>query len=423
MVADAGIPWVRTWLLNGDADYSTGIGTAAGGGSTFVDGSYVKVKNEITRIKAISGNTLTVARAQQGTSALADIGPYDLVLQIRTDSVQPGSAVIDSSTGTTLDVAAGPDFQAGQVIQIRSECMTITGVAGNELTVTRGTNEWGNSAPAISTIAAGDVVVVVAGPSPAAMPLRELAWTLSWAQTYQSDTSQWWFEIGNEWYDDGTGVKYCSVAFAPTWCNANYNYQRMWEALVPAGSSGNLKGMPTGAPRVAMCPDPGAYSLSDPNDNESYLDDMATYTHQLPDAIGIHVYYGGSDSASSLVANLQTFYGKAFAGARATIDHYTPANGYANNLSGIPMEMSEWADGSALTATIPSYMTPAFEENFMQDVIQNVLVANSYGVIGAFYFDLANGGTGNDMMAPSGAPRGWWFGFVGELPNYQTTWY
>jgi hypothetical protein len=70
------------------------------------------------------------------------------------DAVQSGSAVIGSSSATTLVVANGANFSTNQYIQVRTEVMKITGISTNTLTVTRAQN----GSTAISTIAANDVV-------------------------------------------------------------------------------------------------------------------------------------------------------------------------------------------------------------------------------------------------------------------------
>lgn len=71
-----------------------------------------------------------------------------------TDAVQAGSAVIGSSSGNTVNVAAGGGFAINEYIQIRTEAMKVTGVSGNTLTVLRAQN----GSAALTTIAQGDTV-------------------------------------------------------------------------------------------------------------------------------------------------------------------------------------------------------------------------------------------------------------------------
>ncbi|MER8030724.1 hypothetical protein ABTZ78_17395 [Streptomyces bauhiniae] len=70
------------------------------------------------------------------------------------DTVQAGSAVIGSSSATSLVVTSGANFSVNQYIQVRGEVLKITGISTNTLTVTRAQN----GSTAISTIASGDTV-------------------------------------------------------------------------------------------------------------------------------------------------------------------------------------------------------------------------------------------------------------------------
>jgi hypothetical protein len=71
-----------------------------------------------------------------------------------TDAVQAGSGVIGSSSGNTVNVAAGAGFAVNEYVQIRTEAMKVTGVTGNTLTVARGQN----GSAALTTITQNDPV-------------------------------------------------------------------------------------------------------------------------------------------------------------------------------------------------------------------------------------------------------------------------
>jgi hypothetical protein len=98
----------------------------------------------------VTGTITSLSNQTIGEAGLSDTTTKPTAV----DAVQAGSAVIGSSSATTLVVASGAAFTNGQSIQIRTEVMTITGIASNTLTVTRAAN----GSTAISTIAANDVV-------------------------------------------------------------------------------------------------------------------------------------------------------------------------------------------------------------------------------------------------------------------------
>ncbi|MGV9427072.1 hypothetical protein ACWDO7_22650 [Streptomyces sp. NPDC003656] len=92
-----------------------------------------------------SGSTQSVAEV-----ALSDSASKPTAV----DTVQAGSAVIGSSSATTLVVSNGANFATNQYIQVRGEVLKITGISTNTLTVTRAQN----GSTAVSTIASGDTV-------------------------------------------------------------------------------------------------------------------------------------------------------------------------------------------------------------------------------------------------------------------------
>ncbi|MFE9127088.1 hypothetical protein ACFYOF_16985 [Streptomyces sp. NPDC007148] len=98
---------------------------------------------------------VTATFTSGSTQSIAEVALSDSASKpTAVDSVQAGSAVIGSTSATTLVVANGANFSVNQYIQVRTEVLKITSISTNTLTVTRAQN----GSTAISTIASGDTV-------------------------------------------------------------------------------------------------------------------------------------------------------------------------------------------------------------------------------------------------------------------------
>ena len=95
---------------------------------------------EILTIQSVSGNDVTVARGTLSTSAAshAAAAPITLIEPAATAStINEGATFTDSDT--TLTVTSATTLAAGtnSYIRIDNEILRVTGVAGNDLTVSR----------------------------------------------------------------------------------------------------------------------------------------------------------------------------------------------------------------------------------------------------------------------------------------------
>jgi hypothetical protein len=89
---------------------------------------------EVMRVTGVAGDTITVVRGLSDT-VYADNDPTTIALPAETQLAE----VLDTSE-TEIDVSSGTPFEDGDTITIDEEDMTITGIATNTLTVTRGAN-------------------------------------------------------------------------------------------------------------------------------------------------------------------------------------------------------------------------------------------------------------------------------------------
>lgn len=134
--------------------------TLSGSGTTatvsdariFQSGQLLQIGTEQISILAVAGNTLTLARAQNATTAV----PHLVGSRVRVlTPVSSLSSDINDEV-TSIQVDNGDRFRSGQFIQIDTEQMQITGISGNTLTVTR---EARGSAAA-SHVATADIITL-----------------------------------------------------------------------------------------------------------------------------------------------------------------------------------------------------------------------------------------------------------------------
>lgn len=100
---------------------------------------YMSVNGEIMRISSITGYNLTVTRGQLGTTAI-DQSPGTQTTLFRatatTTTINEGATF--SNIDITLTVTSSASLLVGDYLRIDNELMQITNIAGNDLTVTRG---------------------------------------------------------------------------------------------------------------------------------------------------------------------------------------------------------------------------------------------------------------------------------------------
>jgi hypothetical protein len=176
-----------------EATYPMKVVTAAVPG-TLASGDWIRIEDtqmagagemmngeivQVDTVRAVAGTTTVFLRTQQNASSyltanaakftslnmlndvvLVGIGIQGSMQAPRlVDTVQSGSGVIASSSGTTVIVASGAQFIVNQFIQMGqpNEIMKITGIAANTLTVTRA--QCGSLA--ITAIAQGDQITIL----------------------------------------------------------------------------------------------------------------------------------------------------------------------------------------------------------------------------------------------------------------------
>ncbi|QPB07910.1 hypothetical protein [Synechococcus phage S-H38] len=94
---------------------------------------------EVAEITAIATNTLTITRAQLGTTAVAaDPGTSFTALSPDAVTTTINEGATFAAGDDTLTVTDSTGFLVSDVIRIGNEFLTITGLAGNDLTVARG---------------------------------------------------------------------------------------------------------------------------------------------------------------------------------------------------------------------------------------------------------------------------------------------
>lgn len=94
---------------------------------------------EVATVSAITGNTLTITRAQLGTTAVAaDPGTSFTALSPDAVTTTINEGAPFAAGDTTLTVTDSTGFLVSDVIRIGDELLTITGLTGSDLTVARG---------------------------------------------------------------------------------------------------------------------------------------------------------------------------------------------------------------------------------------------------------------------------------------------
>lgn len=118
----------------------------------FQAGQLIQIGTEQIAVQSVAGSILTLARAQNGTSA----APHLVGSRVRI--VNPISTLVADINDevTTIIVDNGDRFQSGQVIQIDTEQMLIQAINGNSVTVQREVR--GSSAA--SHVATTDILVL-----------------------------------------------------------------------------------------------------------------------------------------------------------------------------------------------------------------------------------------------------------------------
>jgi len=111
-------------------------------GTKFVAGQVIVVDNEMMTIGSISGNTLTVSRGSQSSTAATHSNGatiYTLVLPFWSSALNLTADEEIDATETDIDVVSSAGVSAG-LYRIEAEQITVSSVAGNTLTVIRGVN-------------------------------------------------------------------------------------------------------------------------------------------------------------------------------------------------------------------------------------------------------------------------------------------
>lgn len=106
---------------------------------TIAPGDILTANAEIATITGVTGNALTITRGQLGTTA-SPIDPGDSFIALSADAVsttinEGGTFLIGDTTLTVTDSAG---FLISDVIRVDDELMVITGLVGNDFTVSRG---------------------------------------------------------------------------------------------------------------------------------------------------------------------------------------------------------------------------------------------------------------------------------------------
>ena len=104
----------------------------------------IQLGSETATVTAVSGNVLTVIRGVNGTTAVPHLSTESAILNAPLlESVKTASVATDIDTVTTsitVDDASVFPAVGGFNIRIDREEMTVSGISGNTLTVTRGAN-------------------------------------------------------------------------------------------------------------------------------------------------------------------------------------------------------------------------------------------------------------------------------------------
>ena len=111
-------------------------------GRVFQSGQLIQIDAEQFLISMVTENSLTVSRAQNGTTVAQHL--TGARIRILTTVSTLAAAITDQDS--TFTVGDGTQFAVNQVIQIDNEAMLITGIGGNQLTVQRSALGTGASA-------------------------------------------------------------------------------------------------------------------------------------------------------------------------------------------------------------------------------------------------------------------------------------
>ena len=94
--------------------------------------------NELVAVSSLTGNQVTVTRAQSGTTAAAhEAGSVTKIVR-PTATTTTLSAAITDTAATSIDVTSAAGLIVGDYIRIGNEFLSISQIATNTLTVTRG---------------------------------------------------------------------------------------------------------------------------------------------------------------------------------------------------------------------------------------------------------------------------------------------
>ncbi len=100
---------------------------------------FICLGGEVTRVNSLTGYSVTVTRAQLGTTAEDHLAgtPYVAIrTTATTTTINEGGDFI--STDNTLTVTSSTGINVGDYIRIGNELITVTSISGSDLTVTRG---------------------------------------------------------------------------------------------------------------------------------------------------------------------------------------------------------------------------------------------------------------------------------------------
>jgi hypothetical protein len=94
--------------------------------------------NELVAVSSKTGNQMTVTRAESGTTAAAHEAGSVTTIVRPTATTTTLSAAITDTAATSIDVTSAADLIIGDYIRIGNEFLSISQIATNTLTVTRG---------------------------------------------------------------------------------------------------------------------------------------------------------------------------------------------------------------------------------------------------------------------------------------------
>jgi hypothetical protein len=118
-------------------------------------GSYVEIDDEVVKVTALAGDTLTVDRAQAGTAAAVHAAGAPAVV-VRRSVVNVGESISADETELKVHSAAAGALVPGSSASLNNEVVTVAAADGDTLIVTRG--QAGTSA---ASHAAGSAIAAV----------------------------------------------------------------------------------------------------------------------------------------------------------------------------------------------------------------------------------------------------------------------